>query len=370
VRIALVCPYAWDRAGGVQVHVGELARTLRGRGHATVVLAPSEGPLAEAGVVRTGRPLAIRYQGTVAPIAPSPLVAPAIRAALRSFRPDVVHLYATLTAPRRAGVVATFHAYSERSTLLTVAAPVLRIIWRRLDVRLAVSEAAASFVGSRFPGAVRVVPNGCDVGVFERATPPRDLSEREGAAPVLLWVARLDRQKGFGVALAAFELLLRSSPAATLIVAGEGPDRALAERVQPATRDRIRMLGAVQHRDLPSVFAQADVFVSPATGQESFGMTLVESMAAGVPVVASNIPGYREVVRDGIDGILVPPGDPSALAEAAARVATDVTLSARLRDAGRERARRYDWDTVVEEIEAAFVEAVDERGRRVWARRS
>jgi phosphatidylinositol alpha-mannosyltransferase len=325
-------------------------------------------------VRRAGRALEIRYQGTVAPIAPSPLSVPAIRRAIRQFEPDVLHvheplvpstsMYAVLAAPRRIPVTGTFHAYADRSPLLSAAAPVLRPVWRRLDVRIAVSDAARTFVRERFDGDIRIVPNGCDVGAFAPASPDRpkdrDLAD-EG--PRILWVARLDPQKGFAVALRAFELVLRERPAATLIVAGDGPDRSAVERLPAPVRNRVEVHGAVAHDMLPPLFARADVFISPATGQESFGMTLVEAMAAGVPVVASDIPGYREVVRNGIDGLLVPPGDASSLANALDRVAADPALADRLRTAGGQRARRFDWDTVVPEIEAAYVEAKAVRHR-------
>ncbi len=375
MRVALVCPYAWDRPGGVQVHVRELTLALRERGHQAVVLAPSAGPMGEPGAIRAGRALAIRYQGTVAPIAPSPLAITPIRRAIRSFGPDVLHvhealvpstsMYTVLGASRRVPVAATFHAYAERSPLLSAAAPVLRPIWRRLDVRIAVSEAARGFVGDRFAGEVRVVPNGCDVGAFASALSDREAEGRrpEGDGPRILWVARLDPQKGFADALRAFELVLREGPGATLTVAGDGPDRSAIDRLPAPAGDRVEMLGAVPHDRLAALFGRSDVFVSPARGQESFGMTLVEAMAAGVPVVASDIPGYREVVRDGVDGLLVPPGDPAALAGTIMRVTKDAGLAARLRDAGPSRARRFDWATVVPELEAAYEDAIRHRGR-------
>ena len=373
MKVALVCPYAWDRPGGVQVHVRELATALRDRGHQTEVLAPLAGSAGERDVTRAGRALAIRYQGTVAPIAPSPLHVGAIRRSIRSFDPDVLHvheplvpstaLYAVASAPRDVPIASTFHAYADRSPLLTAAAPVLRPVWRRLDVRIAVSEAARGFVQHHFHGEMRVIPNGCDVAAFAAE---RSQGSRSAEGPRILWVARLDPQKGFADALRAFEEVARERPSATLIVAGDGPDRTAVDRLPRSVRQRVEMRGTVPHDRLPALFGEADVFLSPATGQESFGMTLVEAMAAGVPVVASDIPGYREVVRDGVDGLLVPPGDPSALAAAIARVAADADLRERLRDSGHVRAKLYDWGTVVPEIEGAYEDAA--RLRRIRRR--
>lgn len=358
MRVALACPYAWEAPGGVQVHVRALAEHLRGRGHETLVLAPGLGP-PEPGVVLVGAPVRVRYGGTVAPICFSPRSALRVRRALRSFAPHVVHahepfspstgLFAVLLSP--APVVATFHAYAERSGLYTAAAPLLRPLWRRLRVRLAVSQAAAAFVTARFGAGVRVVPNGVDVDRFAGAAP------RSGRR--VLWVNRLDPQKGFGVALEAFARLARELPGLTFVVVGEGRDRRLVETLPADLRARVELRGAVPHEDLPRHYAGASVFVAPALGQESFGMVLVEAMAAGVPVVASDIPGYREVVRDGVDGLLVPPGDPGALAAAVRRVLEEPGLAERLRAAGRARAEGFRWEAVVEQVEAAYREALE-----------
>jgi phosphatidylinositol alpha-mannosyltransferase len=312
-----------------------------------------------------GPAIGLRYQGTVAPISLSPATAARVRATLRRFVPDVVHVHepfvpfvglaATLSAP--APLVATFHAFAERSRALSMAAPVLRAAWRRLTVRLAVSEAAAGFVRSRFARfggpEIRIVPNGCDVDAFAHAEPAGDLPNGRR----VLWVGRLDPQKGFAVALRAFELLVRDRPGLSFVVVGDGGDRGEIGHLSAGVRDRVVMFGAVPHEDLPTRVAGADVFVSPALGQESFGLVLVEAMAAGVPVVASDIAGYREVVRHGVDGVLVPPGDAEALADAAGRVLDDPTLSARLRVAGRARAEEFSWRTVVPQLEAAYVDA-------------
>ncbi len=366
MRIALVCPYAWDRPGGVQVHVGQLARELRARGHRVAVLAPGgrEGP----GIVSVGRVVGIRYQGTVAPVCLSPAAAARVRSTLRSLRPDVVHVHepfvpvvglaATLTSP--APVVGTFHAFAERSRALSVLAPALRPAWRRLAVRIAVSGAASTFVGERFDGEVRVIPNGCAVDAFAGATPDAGLP----AGRCLAWVGRIDPQKGFPVALRAFARLVRDRADLWFIVAGDGADRAALAGIAPEVRRRVVMLGSVPHARLPGYLAGADAFVGPALGQESFGIVLVEAMAAGVPVIASDIPGYREVIRAGVDGLLVPPGDDGALADAIAQVLDDGDLATRLRSAGPARAEGFSWRAVVPRIEAAYADARSARGVR------
>jgi phosphatidylinositol alpha-mannosyltransferase len=360
MRIAQVCPYAWDAPGGVQGHVRELANHLRGRGHEVLVVAPALRRIQEQGVAVAGRAIRVRYQGTVAPIAPASLAA--VRRVLRRFRPEVVHAHEPLTPSTSmaavltaaAPVVATFHAHVERSRLFDLAAPALRPVWRRLGARIAVSDAAARFVTDRLGDGVRVIPNGLDVARFEAAAPAEDLPPGRR----ILWVGRLDPQKGFPVAIRAFERLAVEIHDAWFVVAGEGRDRSTLTELPLRVRERVIVLGSVDRDRLPRYHAAADVFVSPAVGQESFGIVLVEAMAAGLPVVATDIQGYREVVDDGVEGLLVPPRDPAALAAALRRVLEDDELAKSLGEAGRARARRYSWDVVGPEIEAVYAEIV------------
>jgi phosphatidylinositol alpha-mannosyltransferase len=366
VRVAVVCPYAWEATGGVQVHVRKLAERLRERGHDVTVLAAGSSRPAEPWVRIVGRPVRVPYRGTVASIAP--LAYRRTRAALASIAPDVVHvhepltpsvsMFATLTA--RAPVVATVHAYLDRSRAMELAAPVLRRIWAKVHVGIAVSEAAASFLGRALPTAeLEIVPNGVDVASFA-APVGEPFALPEGRR--LAWVNRLDPQKGFPVAVAAFAKVVDDVPDARLVVAGAGADRESLDLLTPAVRERVDLLGAVPNERVPILHAACDAFVASAWGQESFGIALVEAMAAGLPVVATDIPGYREVVDHGVEGLLVPPRDPGALAAGLVRVLTEPELAARLGEAGRERARSYDWSLVVDRLEALYGRAVEAAG--------
>jgi phosphatidylinositol alpha-mannosyltransferase len=365
VRIVQACPYAWDAPGGVQVHVGQLASHLRERGHDVLVVAPAFAKdLSEPGVRVAGRPIRIPYNGSVAPISPRPATLRAVGDLLGEFDPDLVHVHepftpsVSLAAVLRAEspVVATFHAFAERSRLLDLAAPFLRWVWNKVDVRVAVSEAAASFVSDRLgDDGMAIVPNGADVELFAGAA-----SAAEGlpGGPRILFVNRLEPRKGFRVAVEAFGILAADRPDAVLIVAGDGEERTAVAGLAPEVRGRVVMLGNVPHDELPPYHAASDVFIGPARGGESFGIVLVEAMAAGLPVVASDIPGYREVVRKGVDGLLVPPSDPVALAAAVREVLDDDALARRLADAGRERARSYSWDVVAARLEELYAEAL------------
>ncbi len=360
MRVALACPYAWDAPGGVQTHVRQLAVRLRDLGHRVLVLAPAGSAPSESFVRAVGRPIRIPYNESVAPVAPTLGARGRVRAALREFRPDVVHAHEPLVpgvgmfavrATRRP-VVGTFHAYADRSALFSAAAPMLRPLWRRLDARIAVSEAAAAFVRARFrEGGLAVIPNGVDVELFAEAEPAPLPGGRR-----ILFVNRLDPRKGFRVMVEAFRRLVADRPEALLVVAGDGAERTVVRDLAIEVRARVVMLGSVAHGDLPPFHAACEVFCAPATGRESFGIVLVEAMAAGLPVVASDIAGYREVVRDGVEGFLVPPREPGAVTEALARILDDPDYGRVLGKAGRERARRYSWDTVAREVEAVYRE--------------
>jgi len=359
VRIVQACPYAWDVPGGVQVHVRQLSEHLRERGHDVTVLSPGHPRLVQEHWVRVvGRPLRVPYNGSVAPICPSLGSMRLVRWSLEEIRPDVIHVHEPFTpstamfAALRANapVVATFHAYAERSRLLAVASTPLRLVWRKLDVKVAVSNAAASFAARRrFGDGFQIVPNGSDFARFRDAK-PADLPPGRW----VLFVSRLEPRKGFSVALRAFELLARRMHDVRFLVVGEGPERAVLEDLEPAIRERVLHVGAVSNDQLPPYYAAADVFVAPATGGESFGYILVEAMAAGLPVVASAIPGYDEVVRQEVEGLLVTPSDPEAFAGAIERILNDRELAQRLSDAGRDRALVFGWDRVAAEIEEIY----------------
>ena len=362
MRIALACPYAWDATGGVQVHVRQLAARLLARGHTVMVLAPASASPDEPHVVAVGRPIPVPYNGSVAQICPTRASAFRVRRALKEFRPEIIHAHEPLIPGTArfaalsggAPVVATFHAYADRALLFSVVAPLLRVVWRRIRVRIAVSEAAASFVSRRFrQDDIRIIPNGADVEAFAHAEPARLPKGRR-----ILFVNRLDRRKGFSDMVQAFALILGRHPEARLVVAGEGRQRRALRQVPADVRERVVMLGNVPHDRLPPYHAACEVFCAPARGRESFGIVLVEAMAAGLPVVASDIPGYREVVRDDAEGILVPPSDPRRLADAVVRLLDEPDLARTMGAAGRARAHRYSWDRVAREVEAVYEEAL------------
>ena len=365
MRVVLVSPYSWDVPGGVQVHVRDLAAQLRARGHEVRVLAPGRrrGRREDAWIV--GRAVPVRSNGSVARISFGPQVGRAVARALREARPDVIHVHEPLVPSvgmhavlaANAPVVGTFHSNVGRervgSLWFQLAVPLVRPVWNRLARRIAVSEAARLSVCSRMgDGDIVVIPNGVNVRRFTTAEPAA-----VGPGRHLLFVGRLEKRKGFPVAVQAFERLAPLYPDLGLLVVGEGSQRGAVDALTPGVRARVTMLGRVEDVRLASYLRAADVYVGPALGGESFGIVLAEAMAAGLPIVASDIAGYRDVARKGREALLVPPGDAGALAAGVERVLSDPVLARSLGECGAARAREFDWDVVTDQIEAVYLEA-------------
>ena len=327
MRVGLVCPYSWSVPGGVQSHVAGLAKALRALGVEAEVLAPADGPA--DGVVALGRSVPIPSNGSVQRVALSPAAVARTARAVRSRGYDALHVHEpmlpaaglTAVAAARVPVVATFHMYRQALLWYAVFTPVVRAAARRIDAFLAVSAAAAEYARRGTGREPEIVPNGIDVDAF--ASLP---AEREGRR--ILFVGRDEPRKGLRV--------LREAAA--------GLDAQLVE-VGPS--------GYVPDEELRRELARADVLVAPSLRGESFGVVLVEAMAAGVPVVASDIDGYRDVLPPSA-GVLVPPGDARALAGAIDGLLRDDAARERMGEAGREEAARYAWPRVAAQTLAVY----------------
>ncbi|MGH3666525.1 MAG: glycosyltransferase family 4 protein [Egibacteraceae bacterium] len=367
MKIGLVCPYDWAKHGGVKAHVGALALHLWAD-HEVRIFAPASGALGRGGADRlveaVGRPLPVPYNRSVAPVALSPLVVRRTVRALRAFEPHVVHVHEPLSPMVAAAasafgprpLVGTFHAWSDANRLYRVAAPVARRIVRRLDARIAVSPAAQEYAAVALGeplGSFRVIPNGVDATAFTRAEAIPELVDLE--RPLLLFVGRLEPRKGLDVLIRAFLRLRTTAPGVRLCVVGEGPDRERCQQmVPPSLRPDVLFVGAVDEAQKPRYHASADVYVAPNTGGESFGIVLLEAMAAGLPVVASDIPGFRTVMKDGRQGRMVPAGDAFALAEAVGTVLANRNLSRAMAAEGRRTVTDYTWQVVGRRLEDVY----------------
>jgi phosphatidyl-myo-inositol alpha-mannosyltransferase len=371
MRIALVSPYSWTYQGGVNRHVEALAEQFIARGDHVRVLAPWDPPglisrrlhrsqpeLRDAPdyLVPLGRTVGYGANGAVSNLSSFPEGPIALRRELRSGNYDVVHVHEPL-APlvgwdamtfRGAPVVGTFHAYSTKAFPNHVATLLgARRRFNQLSARIAVSEAAA-WTGRRwFGGEYTIVPNGVDVD----AVPSGPKSQSDELR--LLFVGRAEERKGLPVLLAAFQALVEHVPSRLTLV-GADPEDVSRLIADPDVLSHIDVLGKVSDSVLWRQLGQADLLCAPSLTGESFGMVLIEAMAAGTPVIASKIAGYSDVVTDGVDGILVPPADPQALAEELQLLAHEPERLAAMGEAGRKSAERYAWPRVADEVKQVY----------------
>lgn len=343
VRVAQVCPYSLSIPGGVQAQVLGLARAQRRAGYDVTVLGPSDGPPPEPGIRTLGRSVPLAANGSVAPIAPDVACALRTIAALRDGDYDVLHLHEpmvpgpTLTALLYADlpVVGTFHR-SGASTAYAGFGPLLVRWARRLDVRVAVSSAAEETAGSALGGDYERLYNAVDTEVYRGPEPcPTE-------APTVFFIGRHEERKGLAVLLEAVSLL---GDPPVVWVAGDGPQSAeLRERF--ADLSTVCWLGQVNDAERARRLKGADVCCFPSLRGESFGLVLLEAMAAGTAVVAADNDGYRNVVCDGVNGLLAPVGDPKALAAVLGRALGDAGLRAQLVAAGGETAAAHSMDNL------------------------
>ena len=355
MRVGLVCPYTWDVPGGVQAHVRDLADSLVRLGHDVSVLAPVDDPETAdlpAYLVPAGRAVPVPYNGSVARLAFGPLSLARTRRWLRRGRFDVLHLHEP-TVPSlsmlalfaaRGPMVATFHTATARSRALQVFGTTLQPGLEKVTGRIAVSPAARRVVMEHLGQDAVLIPNGVDVPRFAGAVPLDGIPQ----VPTVVFLGRVDEpRKGLAVLLAALPELLARVPDAQLLVAGPGEAEDL---LPPDLAAHVRLLGLVSDADKARVYASGTVYCAPNTHGESFGIVLIEAMAAGTPVVAADLEAFRRVLDDGRAGVLVPVGDSAALAVALAELLVDPARQAGLAAAGRAAVQAYDWSRVTRQV--------------------
>ncbi len=369
MRIGIVSQSYYPRYGGVTEHVHHTAVELRRRGHQVTIVTSRfrRGEAPCEGVERIGYNLLIPFNGAFVDLAVGWRLRSQVRALFRRHEFDLVHTHAPLvpTLPLIAvetaecPQVGTFHTTSGPSKLIEAFLDPLALRVRRLDAKIAVSETARDFVAQYFPGEYHVIPNGVDTERFHPAVEPFREYREDGRVNVL-FVGRLDPRKGVQVLIDAMpEVVARTNGRARLLVVGDSYLRSRFEAsVRPEARDHVRFLGHVSSGDLPRWYATGDIFVSPALGHESFGIVLVEAMAAGRAVIASDIPGYRTVIQPGVNGVVSPPGDVPALAATIAALVEDDDRRAALAQRGRARALEFAWPRVTDRIEAVYREVL------------
>ncbi|WP_338752334.1 glycosyltransferase family 4 protein [Janibacter alittae] len=371
MRIGLVSPYSFDVPGGVQFHIRDLAEYLQKAGHHASVLAPAdEGTELPDHVVPAGRAVPIRYNGSTARLLFGPVAAAKVGRWLEDGDFDLLHIHEPL-APSLSmlalwaadvPVVATFHTSNVRSRVMQAASPLLRPSLEKIHARIAVSEDARRTVTTHLGGDAVVIPNGVNTSAFARADRRPQWSGAPGR-PTVVFLGRIDEpRKGLLVLAEAMPRILQAIPGARLLVVGPGGAQAARARLPERVAEATEFLGALSDVDKASVLASADLYVAPHTGGESFGIVLVEAMAAGAPVLASDLAAFQRVLdggRTGMAGATFATGRPVDLADQAVDLLSDSDRRGALSDLGRERAAVFDWDVVAEEILAVYETVVD-----------
>lgn len=368
MRVGLVSPYDFASPGGVNDHVRHLAVRLQQLGHETRIFAPSsraDVDFDSARFYRIGTPIAIPVNESVARITLSFHLANKVAAIIEEERFDILHFHEplmpalpiTMLRMSTTANVGTFHAFAHSNVGYLYGRPLLQPYLTHLHRAIAVSEPARAFVNRYFPELpMRVIPNGIDVEVY-----------RPGLAPIrhlrddslnILFVGRLEKRKGLGDLLRAYRSIIERVPRSRLIIVGDGPLRGRVESYIARHRlPNVVLAGYVPESVKPRYYNSADIFCAPATGAESFGIVLLEALASGLPVVATEVPGYMSVLEPGKDSITVQPKNWRELAASLVILARDEDLRRRLADYAVRKARRYSWDLVASEVVEVYQEA-------------
>jgi phosphatidylinositol alpha-mannosyltransferase len=373
MRILLVSAFDFSYPGGVNAHVAELDRQFQAFGHYTRILAPrsDDEPENDDGhLFKLGMALPVPSNGSTARITLSPFFSNKVKTFLRRERFDIIHLHEPLapTLPlmvllhSHAINVGTFHAAGTTNLGYMTFKPILARFHAKLDVRITPSPAAMNGAAQYFPGPYEIIPNGINLERFGTHVSP--LARYQDDCPTILFVGRFNEsRKGLTYLIQALALVRPAFSTCRLLVVGPGNSKPFERLITQYGLDNVVFTGTVSRAELPAYYASADVFCAPSTGQESFGIVLLEAMASGKPVVATNIQGYNGVMRNGVEGLLIEPKDPAALAMALTQCLADADLRRRLGQAGRERAEEFACPVVASRILATYERAMAARDR-------
>jgi len=359
LRIGIVCPYSWDVPGGVQTHIRDLTHALQSRGHQVSVLAPGDEETEDDFVVSAGRAIPVRYNGSVARLAFGPFSGQRVRKWIDEGNFDVVHVHEP-AAPSislvtclvsEGALVGTFHTSNARSRMMAVSAGFLKVALEKLSARITVSAPAHVTLGDHselFGASTVTIPNGVDVSEYADAEP---MAIEPADAQVVVFLGRIDEpRKGFQVLAPAMGTIAGQCPKARFFIAGPGDADQAAKLIPKSVRSRVHFLGRISEVEKASLMARADVFVAPNTGGESFGIILLEAMAAGAAVVASDLEAFSLVLGADPVGKMFANEDSAALAHAVIDVLRDDVMRQDFVTRGKDQAYKYDWNVLVDEV--------------------
>ena len=366
MKIGIVNPYSWDVPGGVGFHIRDLALKFRSRGHDVRVLTPSSSRDLPDWISSAGQSVSVPFNGSVANISVSPAALRRTRRWLADNAFDVVHVHEPVVPSvsmaaamlSSAPLVGTFHAALGRSVSRAIASAPMRLYMERIGVRIAVSEEARRNLIEHHGGDAVIIPNGVETASFRRASTDSRWMATD-SRPVIVFLGRLDEpRKGLSVFAGAIEGVLDKMPGARFLIAGRG-DAPEIRRQVARFGDSVSFLGGISDEEKASLLAGASLYVAPQTGGESFGIVLVEAMAARTAVVASDIPAFRAVLEDGRAGVLFETGSSAALVDQLLGLLADKARLEGLSEAGQRASLQYDWEVVADKVFEVYRLAID-----------
>lgn len=366
MKIGIVNPYSWDVPGGVGFHIRDLALKFRSRGHDVRVLTPSSSRDLPDWISSAGQSVSVPFNGSVANISVSPAALRRTRRWLADNAFDVVHVHEPVVPSvsmaaamlSSAPLVGTFHAALGRSVSRAIASAPMRLYMERIGVRIAVSEEARRTLIEHHGGDAVIIPNGVETASFRRASTDSRWMATD-SRPVIVFLGRLDEpRKGLSVFAGAIEGVLDKMPGARFLIAGRGDTPEIRRQVA-RFGDSVSFLGGISDEEKASLLAGASLYVAPQTGGESFGIVLVEAMAAGTAVVASDIPAFRAVLEDGRAGVLFETGSSAALVDQLLGLLADKARLEDLSEAGQRASLQYDWEVVADKVFEVYRLAID-----------
>lgn len=377
LKIALVSAFDYASLGGVNTHISNLSAQFRKSGHQVSIIAPcsDDDSVDEDNFIPMGKPVPIPSSGSIARISLSVWLRPKIKSLLSKESFDIVHVHNPFSGLLPIYIIefsksiniATFHNYGTRLYRLggkQLAMP----SFRKLNGLIAVSEPARDYVSQHFPGKYEIIPNGIAVEEFSQGVEP--IKTLKDGMINLLFLGRLEKRKGLKYLLTAYAKLKWDWPNLRLLIVGPGkPDEESYRIISERNLSDVVLVGPVSDKDRARYYASADIYCSPATGGESFGMVLLEAMAATKPIVATSIPGFSSVMTDGIQGMLVPPKDPESLATSISKLLSDPKLRHQLAQNGREHVEAFRWRNVADSVMEVYTSKMNSHLRNTATNR-
>jgi len=371
LKISLVSPYSMEETrGGVQEHIRQFANYLKSQGHKPTIIAPlcEKSRKTEKEIIHLGKAKPYSYKGTFAYISRQPVLPTTIGRLLKNHPQDIAHFHEPaisfpsmqLLWASHAYNFVTFHAYNEPDWRFTLYTPLRFPYGRIITGRIVVSEAAYKFANHYFPGKYKLIPNGINTRRFNSKNPK--LEKFKDSKLNILFVGRLEERKGLKYLLAAYKNVRSQNANIRLIVIGDGKSR--KEYLSYVTKNKIEDVhfeGRVSDELLPFYYTTADIYCSPATHGESFGIVLLEAMASGTPVIAGANPGYKNLITDGKNGFLVDPSDTARFVNLLGKLIANEDLRKRFSVAGLAKAKQYDWQVVGKRIVDYYLACIKEK---------